>query len=406
MAIKVLAPRMGEGVEELTVVKWLKAEGEAVRELEPLLEVETDKVVTEIPSPASGRLLKIAVPENTPTRVGAVMAWIGERGEALAEAGPQPDGTSAAVPQKEKPKSEKPTAEAERSAFLSPIVRKLAAEHRVDLAQLRGSGQGGRITKQDVLAFLDQRASGSGVSVPGASISGDSGALDTLLPITAIRRQIAGRMLLSKQTAPHVLTVMEADLTRVTLHRTANKAGFAAEGINLTYTAYFIAALAAALKAFPLANASWTEQGILLHGRINVGMATSLGEDGLIVPVIKDAQDLSLRGIARAVNDLSGRARAKKLQPEEVRDATFTLTNHGTGGSLLAMPIINQPQTGILGTGAIQKRPVVVSDADGNDALAIRPMAYLSFVFDHRLLDGASADQFLGRVKETLERWV
>jgi 2-oxoglutarate dehydrogenase E2 component (dihydrolipoamide succinyltransferase) len=212
-------------------------------------------------------------------------------------------------------------------------------------------------------------------------------------------------MLQSSQTAPHVLTVMEADMSRVVAHRSATKASFSADGANLTYTSYFVAAIAAGLKAFPLVNSSWTEKGILVHAEVNVGMATSLGEEGLIVPVLRRADELSLLGIARAVNDLSLRARTKKLQPEEVKGGTFTLTNHGISGSLFAMPIINQPQTGILGVGAIQKRPVVVSDATGRDAITILPMVYLSFVFDHRILDGASADAFLAKVKETLEDW-
>ena len=286
--------------------------------------------------------------------------------------------------------------------FLSPVVRKIAAEHSVDLQKVIGTGEGGRITKRDVLAFIaagPQTATGSETGKHG------TGTRDTFFPVTTIRRQIAERMLLSKQTSPHVLTVMEADLGRVAAHRQANKAAFAGEGLNLTYTAYFIAAIVAGLKAFPLVNASWTEKGILVRAQINVGMATALGEEGLIVPVIRNADGLSLRGIARAVNDLAQRARAKQLQPDEVKDGTFTLTNHGTGGSLLAMPIINQPQAGILGTGAIQKRPVVVTDAGGNDAIAIRPMVYLSFVFDHRILDGASADWFLAKVKGTLEDW-
>jgi 2-oxoglutarate dehydrogenase E2 component (dihydrolipoamide succinyltransferase) len=209
----------------------------------------------------------------------------------------------------------------------------------------------------------------------------------------------------SKQISPHVMTVMEADMSRVVAHRTANKPAFAADGVNLPYTTYFIAAIAAGLKAQPLVNSSWTGQGILVHAEINVGMAASLGEEGLIVPVLRRVDELSLLGIARAVNDLAARARSHKLRPEEVRDGTFTLTNHGVGGSLFAMPIINQPQCGILGVGALQKRAVVVSGVDGNDAIAIRPMIYLSFVFDHRILDGASADAFLARVKETLEKW-
>jgi 2-oxoisovalerate dehydrogenase E2 component (dihydrolipoyl transacylase) len=202
-----------------------------------------------------------------------------------------------------------------------------------------------------------------------------------------------------------VLTVMEADMSRVAAHRAAHKVSFSADGVNLTYTAYFISAIASGLRGYPLVNASWTEEGILLHPEVNIGMATSLGEEGLIVPVLRRADELSLLGIARAVNDLSERARSKKLLPEDVRGGTFTLTNHGISGSLFAMPIINQPQVGILGVGAIEKRPVVVSDQAGNDAIAILPMVYLSFVFDHRILDGASADAFLGKVKRTLEEW-
>jgi len=220
-----------------------------------------------------------------------------------------------------------------------------------------------------------------------------------------IRRQIADHMSLSQKTSAHVLTVMEADMGSVAAHRDANKATYERQGAKLTFTAYFIAAIVQGLKAHPLTNSSWTEAGVLVHGAINVGMAVSLGDEGLIVPVIKGADALSLLGIAQTVGDLAGRARAHKLQPDDVRGGTFTLTNHGTGGSLLAMPIINQPQCAILGTGAIQKRVVAVTDAAGRDAFAVRPMVYLSLVFDHRILDGASADAFLGTVKQTLEAW-
>jgi 2-oxoglutarate dehydrogenase E2 component (dihydrolipoamide succinyltransferase) len=229
---------------------------------------------------------------------------------------------------------------------------------------------------------------------------------DSLIKHTPIRRQIAEHMLASKQTSPHVLTVMEADLSKVGAHQDANKQPYDKQGVRLTYTAYFITAIIAGLKAQPLVNSSWSEQGVLIHAAINIGMATSLGEAGLIVPVIKNADGLSLLELARSVNNLADRARAKKLQPGEVKGATFTLTNHGTSGSLLAMPIINQPQCGILGVGAVQKRVIAVTDAHGSDAIAIRPMAYLSFVFDHRILDGASADRFLAKIKETLENWI
>jgi len=207
-------------------------------------------------------------------------------------------------------------------------------------------------------------------------------------------------MVVSKQTSPHVLTVMEADMSRVAKHRSANKEIFGRDQVNLTFTAYFMMAIVAGLKAYPNVNSSWTEEGILVHKAVNIGMATSLGQDGLIVPVIKDADNLSLLAMARVVNDLANRARSKKLHPEDVKGGTFTLTNHGISGSLFAFPVINQPQSGILGVGAMQKRVVVI-----DDAIAIRPMVYLSFVFDHRILDGASADSFLMKVKETLENW-
>ena len=397
MATKVLVPLLGEGVDELTIVKWLKNEGEPVNEMESLLEVETDKVVTEIPSPVTGVVLKIAVPENTPARVGDVMAWIGKPGESIAP-------TIESVPKTQSPKT---TEEAKHeilpvprgtgiraTGFLSPVVRKIAAENNVDLSRIQGTGLYGRITKQDILAYVEHPVE------KHPTRSHDLGTRDTLLPVTTIRKQIAERMLLSKDTAPHVLTVMEADMSRVVAHRSANKASFEADGANLTYTAYFVAAIAAGLKASPLVNSTWTEQGIRVHAEINVGIATSLGEEGLIVPVLRRADELSLLGIARAINDLSERARSKKLQPDEVKAGTFTLTNHGISGSLFAMPIINQPQCGILGVGAIQKRAVVI-----NDAIAIHPMVYLSFVFDHRILDGASADSFLAKVKEHLENW-
>jgi 2-oxoglutarate dehydrogenase E2 component (dihydrolipoamide succinyltransferase) len=212
-------------------------------------------------------------------------------------------------------------------------------------------------------------------------------------------------MVNSKRTSPHVLTVMEADMTRVVAHREANKATFARDGVRLTFTAYFMMAITAGLKAYPIVNSSWTDEGLLVHSSINLGMATSLGEEGLIVPVIKGADGLSLLGMARAVNDLAARARSKRLSPDDVKDGTFTLTNHGISGSFFAFPVINQPQCGILGVGAMEKRTVVVTDGDDNDSIAIRPMVYLSFAFDHRILDGASADWFLAKVKGTLESW-
>jgi pyruvate/2-oxoglutarate dehydrogenase complex dihydrolipoamide acyltransferase (E2) component len=221
-----------------------------------------------------------------------------------------------------------------------------------------------------------------------------------ILPLTNIRRAIADHMVMSKHTSPHVTTVMEADMSAVHAHRTANKAVFARDGVNLTYTPYLISAIVASAKAHPVVNSSWSDAGVVLHRDINVGMATALENDGLIVPVIKYADGLSLLGLARTVNDLSHRARARQLKPDEVKGGTITLTNHGTSGSLFATPIINQPQCAIVGAGMIQKRVVVI-----NDAIAIRPMVYISLTFDHRILDGATADYFLGTVKTTLENW-
>ncbi len=406
MATKVLVPRMGEGVDELTIVKWLKKEGDPIKELESLLEVETDKVVTEIPSPASGIVLKISIPENTPVTVGKIIAWIGQPGEKVDESDElkTKKGSPKKTLPEEKTNAEPPYIKSNQKmletpgsrdfGFLSPIVRKLLAENKLNPSDLSGTGLNGRITKEDVLAYLNNQGSKRSIMSPGETI-----------PITSIRRQIADRLQKSKKISPHVLTVMEADMSRVQMHRESNRAAFDNKGIKLTLTAYLVVAISQGLRKNPLMNSTWTEQGILLHNEINVGMATSLGEEGLIIPVINHADELSLIEIAKAVNDLSTRARTHKLRPEEVRNGTFTLTNHGIGGSLFAMPIINQPQCGILGSGSVQKRVVVVTDEQGNDSIAIRPMIYLSLVFDHRILDGASADVFLTDVRNNLEEW-
>jgi 2-oxoisovalerate dehydrogenase E2 component (dihydrolipoyl transacylase) len=412
MPTKVLVPRLGEGVEEVTITKWLKQEGDSVKELEPLLEVNTDKVDTEIPSPATGVVLKLVLPEGTPARVGEILAFIGKPGEStdtLVDSG-KPEGTRE-LPAEARPQaslsSQLPAGNRDLG-FISPVVSKMAAEHGVNLQRVKGTGLGGRITKNDVLAFIQKGGSGgleTDHAVASPTVIPQQG--DQLIKHSTIRKSIAEHMVTSKRISPHVLTVMEADMSRVAAHRAASKEAFGRDGVNLTYTAYFVAAIAAGLKAYPMTNSSWSDEGVLVHKTVNIGMATSLGEEGLIVPVIKGTDGLSLLGIARAVNDLSSRARAKKLQPDEVRGGTFTLTNHGVSGSLLAMPIINQPQCGILGVGAMQKRAVVITaeGGAGSDAIAICPMVYLSFVFDHRILDGASADSFLAKVKETLENW-
>lgn len=419
MPTKVLVPLLGEGVEEVTVTKWLKQEGDSINELEPLLEVNTDKVDTEIPAPTSGTVLKIQMEEGTVAKVGEVLAVIGQAGESVEDAGaPEPKKEESVQPSavNAQPTSTDVARSTSHPArdlgFISPVVAKIAAEHGINLQNVPGTGLNGRITKNDVLAFMESGEKRVESSQPALRTS-HAAPIPTITPLvgdqlikhSTIRKQIAEHMLMSKQTSPHVLTVMEVDMSKVVAHRKANKAVFAKDGVNLTFTAYFMQAIVVGLKAYPNVNSSWTDEGLLIHPTINIGMATSLGEDGLIVPVIKGADGLSLLGMARAVNDFANRARTKKLKPDDVKGGTFTLTNHGISGSLFAFPVINQPQCGILGVGAMQKRAVVVTDADGNDSIAIRPMVYLSFVFDHRILDGASADWFLMKVKESLENW-
>ena len=410
MATKVLVPLLGEGVEEVTVIKWLKKEGDSVNELEPLLEVNTDKVDTEIPAPASGTVLKIVAEEGVPAKVGDVLAFIGKPGEAV-ESGQLAVDSEKPMPTKTEPVVQQsttyhqPPTTNKELGFISPVVAKIAAEHGVNLQDVTGTGLNGRITKNDVLNYVESgklKTMDRGpqtVNRPPSTVVPAMG--DQLIKHTTIRKQIAEHMVMSKHTSPHVLTVMEADMSRVAKHRATNKETFARDGVNLTFTAYFMMAIVAGLKAYPLVNSSWSDEGLLLHKAVNLGMATSLGEEGLIVPVIKGADNLSLLAMARSVNDLANRARSKKLQPDDVKGGTFTLTNHGISGSLFAFPVINQPQCGILGVGAMQKRVVVTDE----DAIVVRPMVYLSFVFDHRILDGASADWFLSKVKETLENW-
>jgi 2-oxoglutarate dehydrogenase E2 component (dihydrolipoamide succinyltransferase) len=430
-------PQLGESVVEGTISKWLVAEGTQVSEYDPLVEVNTDKVDTEIPSPASGVLLKVLADEGAIVKVGTNLAWIGKLGEEIPDEALISDSDGSKIADvvirdeiSSKPKTLEvgsPTAHApgrdQELGFISPVVAKIAREHDVNLSQVRGTGRSGRITKKDILAYLESRgedfpdeahtfADGTKngptpapVDIKIASISSVPQGTSSIQPgevvsLTPVRRAIAEHMVHSKHTSPHVTTVMEADLSRIVTHRETNKTIFASDGINLTFTAYFIAASVTALKAFPLVNSSWSDDGILIHRDINIGMATSLGESGLIVPVIKKADTLSLLGIASAVNDLADRARAKQLKPDEVQGGTFTITNHGISGSLFASPIINQPQCGILGVGAIQKRVVVI-----DDAIAIRPMVYLSLTFDHRILDGAIADYYLAKVVESLENW-
>jgi pyruvate/2-oxoglutarate dehydrogenase complex dihydrolipoamide acyltransferase (E2) component len=431
MPTKVIMPQLGESIVEGTVTGWLKQEGDEIEEYDALLDVETDKVTTEVPSPASGRLLKILVPEGETVAVGTILAWIGEPGEDIPdkvekvahdhEPHEKPDGESIT----DEPVMQTPAGRDEDLGYVSPVVARLAREKKVDLYKVKGTGMDGRITKKDVQNYIKERVGEAEAEVPiwETPADGDlfrptemvfaksaeepapvSRAEHSVVPgetlsLSPMRKRIAEHMQHSMRTAPHVTTVMEADMSQVARHREIAKQE-AGSGVHLTYTAYFLAAIITGLKAVPLANSSWTEAGIRIHQQINLSLAVALPSGGLIVPVIKNADELSLIGLAKKIEDLAERARGGKLEPDEVQNGTFTLTNHGTKGSLFATPIINQPQSGILGAGLIQKRPVVV-----NDAIAIKPMVYLSYAFDHRILDGASADTFLAYVVHALENW-
>lgn len=446
MPTNVIMPQLGESVVEGTVSKWLKREGELVNEFDPIMEVNTDKVDTEIPAPATGTLLKVYVPEGTTVLAGTLLAVIGQPGEALPEAG-QGNGHSAAavLVAAHPPAAAAPSAPAAKRdlGFISPVVARLADEFKVDLQQVPGTGQGGRITKKDVQTYLEQRgaaptpaanavpsaeaelppwekpgegdlfrptelqfASGAPAAAPSASFNavlsapaGPPAAAGDSIPVEGMRKLIAEHMVRSERTAPHVTTVFEADLSAVLAHLNAHKDAYTRDGVTLTLTAYFVAATVAALRAVPLVNSQWAEDKIILKRELNIGLAVALDE-GLIVPVLKRAGEKSLLGLAREINDLARRARAGALKADEVQGGTFTITNHGVSGSLFATPIINQPQTAILGVGVMQKRVVVI-----NDAIAIRPMVYLTLTFDHRVLDGAVGDRFMRVLTDTLTGW-
>lgn len=423
MATKVVMPEMGEGVVEGTVSRWLKQVGDAVDQYEPLLEIETDKVTTEATAEEAGMLLEILVPEGETVDVGTVLAYIGQPGESPQQNGDAPAKAPAAKPEPAPEPAAAPAATAVRSepkrytGRISPVVGRIAAEHEVDLNLVNGSGRDGRITKKDILAYVDQRQTqpeGKPASEPTPPPQTEvpkpvtpsprhpvtlSQVPGEVVPLTTMRRAIAEHMVRSKQTSPHVTTVFEFDFTAVAQHRAAHKAQFARDGANLTFTAYIVAATVEALKQHPMVNSTWTDAGIELKRQINIGLAAAI-DDGLIVPVIKGADGMNLLGLARTINDLTERARSKQLQPADVQGGTFSITNHGTSGSLFATPIINQPQCGILGVGKIEKRVKVI-----NDAIAIRPLAYVSFTFDHRILDGKTADDFVSSIKQVIENW-
>jgi 2-oxoglutarate dehydrogenase E2 component (dihydrolipoamide succinyltransferase)/2-oxoisovalerate dehydrogenase E2 component (dihydrolipoyl transacylase) len=369
-------PQLGESIAEGTIVKWLVSPGGRIEKDQSLLEVETDKVALEVPSPAAGFLSEVLVPEGQTVPVGTVIARL----ESQAPSGIINRVGGVVI------KPVPPAGEGEE--HYSPAVRQLAKEHGVDLSQVMGTGAGGRVTKKDILDFVGKTAPARPVAPSAIKVPSSSAAEETI-PLTSMRKTIAERMVASRHTAAHVVTFFEADLSGVGGFRQKHQ---------LTYLPFIINAVTRAMKDVPSLNASWSDNGILLKRDVHMGIAVAL-EDGLLVPVIRNADKKGLQELGKEVADLAERARTKRLSPEEVQGGTFTITNHGGMGSLFSTPIIHQPQTAILGVGAVQKRPVVI-----HDAIAIRPMCYLSLSFDHRVIDGATADQFMSKVKEYLEQ--
>ncbi len=433
----VIMPQMGESIAEGTVTKWFKKVGDTVERDEPLLEISTDKVDTEIPAPTSGVLSEIKVQEGETVPINTVIGVIGgEVKEATTPSPPSPptparsSSPPGAAPEPrtdtsppEHPERPQPAQHPQPGLRSSPLVRKMAREHGIDLSRLTGTGRGGRVTKQDVLKFVEAPpappAAPMGVvptpappAPPAAPQSGPPAASPPpaapasahesrvhVEPMSKMRKSIAEHMVVSQQTSAHVTTVFEADVSRIVAQRAEYKAAFQRDGVKLTYTPFFVHAVLSSLKAFPIFNASIDGDSIVYHKDKNLGIAVAL-DGGLIVPVIHHADEKSFLGLARAVNDIGERARTKKLMPADVQGGTFTITNPGVFGGLFGTPIINQPQVAILALGGIHKRPVVV-----NDGIGVRSMVYLALSFDHRLIDGALADQFMADLKQRLEDW-
>jgi len=452
MPTDIIMPQMGESIAEGTITKWIKNVGDTVARDEPLFEISTDKVDAEIPSPAAGTLLEVLVQPGQTVAVNTVVGRIGEAGEKPAAAVPGAGNAAqvAADPARATPAREAPKAPTETlpappaapaakspaasepkeaaaasagatpspSSFeerirtrSSPLVRKIAQENEIEIGQVEGTGIAGRVTKNDILSFIDNRKSAPRPS-PAAAAPAAAAPVrteisrterDEVVPMSVMRRKIAERMVESCRTSAHVATVFSIDYTTIDRLRQKNKDSFlAANGVKLTFLPFIFQTVTAALKEFPELNASIDGEEIIYHHDVHLGMAVAL-DWGLIVPVIKNADEKSILGLARASQDLAERARSKRLKPEEVAGGTFTVTNPGVYGSLFGTPIIVQPQVAILGVGAIEKRPVVVTDPNGSDSIGIRTMGYLALSFDHRLIDGAVADQFMAKVKKTLE---
>jgi pyruvate dehydrogenase E2 component (dihydrolipoamide acetyltransferase) len=468
MPTDVIMPQMGESIFEGTITKWLKQPGEKVQRDEPLFEISTDKVDAEIPAPASGTLQDIKVQAGATVQVNTVVGTIAEEGAAAASASAaaQPakpaaggDGAgskqaaAAQPPKAEAPKSvqnipadlsrdEKEGLERQQQGTVqesseggdqdrvrsSPLVRRIAKDNNVDLTKVSGTGLGGRITKEDIESFISRHGAGAPAAAPSQAppaVQPAAPAVEApaaqavvvplqpiggvtpgeVVPMTTMRKKIAEHMIMSRRTSAHVHGIFEVDVTRIVKLRESMKSKFEqATGNKLTYTPFFARAVIHAIRKWPIINSSVEGDNIHYHPTINLGIAVAL-DWGLIVPVVKNAEERSFVGLQRAISDLGERARTKKLKPDEVQGGTFTITNPGIFGAEFGLPIINQPQLAILGVGGIKKKPVVLTDKEGNDTIAIRSMMHLSIGYDHRVIDGAVADQFMDEVKKFLQNW-
>ncbi len=462
MPTDVVMPQMGESIFEGTITKWLKQPGEKVQRDEPLFEISTDKVDAEIPAPASGTLQEIKVQAGNTVQVNTIVGVIAGDGDAAAAAAPAAQAPAQSAPQAtqaqaaQPPSGEEPIpanlAEDEKEGIerqgqgavaetgeqgrlrSSPLVRKIAKENDVNLAQVPGTGLGGRITKEDIEGFIAKHGKGGAAapaqpaapqqpayapaapSAPAAAapaMPAQTGPMQPVggvtpgevVPMSVMRKKIAEHMIMSKRTSAHVHGVFEVDVTRIVKLRERRRHEFEkATGMKLTFTPFFARAAVHGIRKWPIINSSVEGENIHYHSSINLGIAVAL-DWGLIVPVVKNAEERSFVGLQKAISDLGERARSKKLKPDEVQGGTFTITNPGIFGAKFGMPIINQPQVAIMGVGGIVKKPVVVTDADGADSIAIRSMMHLSIGYDHRIIDGAVADQFMAEVKKYLENW-